>query len=109
MNLSELTECNIYFKQKYYLFVCALVSFDKTKKKGEEKNEEPSDPFPSLTRNKHFNGFDIFNAKKIFMCRSIWRKELKNMSCSILGLYKGKMTRKEIIHLGLCLITVCAL
>ena len=39
------------------------------------------------------------------MCRSIWRKELKNLSCSILGLYKGNiMTRKEIIHLGLCLI-----
>ena len=48
---------------------------------------------------------DIFNAKKIFMCRSIWRKELKNLSCSILGLYKGNvMTRKEIIQRGLCLI-----
>ena len=39
------------------------------------------------------------------MCRSIWRKELKNLSCSILGLYKGNiMTKKEISHLGLCLI-----
>ena len=39
------------------------------------------------------------------MCRSIWRKELKkNLSCSILGLYKGNiMTRKEIIHRCLCL------
>ena len=99
--LSSLNAIYTSSKNIIYLSVHALVSFDKTKKKREEKNEKPSD---RLLRSPGTNTLMVLTFS-MFMCRSIWRKELKkNLSCSILGLYKGNiMTRKEIIHRCLCL------